>query len=217
MMKKLLIIVAVTSLGLLFIKRKDMTLKQSILKVAYPIIAKTSRVFGDKGGIERNAANVKPITSFYNLKGVSVNGEVIDFSALKGTQVLIVNTASDCGYTGQYAELQKLNEQYNGRLVIFGFPANDFKDQEKGEDNAIASFCKVNYGVTFQLMKKSKVVKGDSQNEVYRWLSDKHMNGWNNKAPEWNFSKYFINRDGILTHYFGPAVSPLSKEVVENL
>jgi len=98
-------------------------------------------------------------------------------------------------------------------LVIIGFPANDFSEQEKGSDKEIAQFCQANYGVTFMLAAKSSVVKGAQQNQVFRWLSDISYNGWSQQAPEWNFSKYVVNASGVLLYYFGPAVSPLSEEV----
>ncbi|MBA4140130.1 MAG: glutathione peroxidase, partial [Segetibacter sp.] len=119
--------------------------------------------------------------------------------------------------TAQYDDLQKVHEQYRDKLVVAGFPANDFKEQEKGTDADITQFCKINFGVTFQLMKKSHVVKGSQQNEVFEWLSNKKKNGWNDRAPEWNFSKYLVNEQGILINYFAPAVSPLSDEVKKQL
>ena len=88
------------------------------------------------------------------------------------------------------------------------------KEQEKGSDEEIAQFCKLNYGVTFPLMKKSSVVKGESQNEVFKWLSDSALNGWNNKQPSWNFAKYIVNEEGILTNYFGSSVSPANDDVM---
>jgi glutathione peroxidase len=102
-------------------------------------------------------------------------------------------------------------------MVILGFPANDFKEQEKGSDEEIAQFCKVNYGVTFPLMKKSTVVKSPDQNPVYKWLSDSTQNGWCNKQPSWNFSKYLLDEHGNLLQYFDPAVSPLSPEVTDKI
>src|SRR5258705_9064820 len=126
---------------------------------------------------------------------------------------MLVNTASDCGYTGQYDALQKLYEQNEGRLVIIGFPANDFKQEEKGTDEEIAQFCKLNFGVSFPLMKKSVVVKTAEQNEVFKWLTDSAKNGWNNKPPSWNFTKYIVNEEGVLTNYFGSSVSPAGKDV----
>ena len=100
---------------------------------------------------------------------------------------------------------------------LFQFAANDFKEQEKGTDEDIAQFCKINFGVTFPLMKKSTVVKVADQNDVYKWLSDSTKNGWNSKAPSWNLSKYLISEDGKLLNYFDPAVSPLGKEIVDQL
>lgn len=137
--------------------------------------------------------------------------------SLQGKKILLVNTASNCGYTGQYSELQQLSEQYADKLAVIGFPANDFKEQEKDGDDAIAQFCQVNFGVQFPLARKSSVVKGLQQNAVFAWLSNKQQNGWNDQAPSWNFSKYLIDESGTLTHYFGPAVSPLSKEVTNAL
>jgi glutathione peroxidase len=156
----------------------------------------------------------QPPVSFYSLKTIANNGTVVDFSQYKGKKVLLVNTASDCGYTDQYDALQKLYEENKDNLLVVGFPANDFKEQEKGSDEEIAQFCKLNYGVTFPLMKKSSVVKGEMQNEVFKWLSDSALNGWNNKQPSWNFAKYIVNEEGILTNYFGSSVSPANADVM---
>ena len=153
--------------------------------------------------------------SIYNLEAVLNNQQLLKFEALKGKKVLLVNTASNCGYTPQYAELQKLHQQYKNKLMIIGFPANDFKEQEKGSDDEIARFCQVNYGVDFPIAKKSTVVASAYQNPVFKWLTHKDLNGWNDQQPVWNFSKYLINEKGQLTHVFKPSVSPLSKEVIE--
>ncbi len=99
--------------------------------------------------------------------------------------------------------------------MIIGFPANDFKEQEKGNDAEIAQFCKLNFGVTFPLAKKSIVIKEKDQNSVYRWLTDSTQNGWNNRQPSWNFCKYIVDEQGRLTHYFGASVSPLDERLVE--
>ena len=131
--------------------------------------------------------------------------------------MLLVNTASNCGYTNQYDELQELYKRFENKLVILGFPANDFKEQEKGSDEEIAQFCKVNFGVTFPLMKKSSVVKNTDQNDVFKWLTDAAKNGWNSQQPSWNFSKYLVNENGVLTNYFDPSVSPLSEEVMNEI
>ena len=128
---------------------------------------------------------------------------------------MIVNTASNCGYTNQYQELQKLYQTAKENLEIIAFPANDFKEQEKGNDDEIAKFCSINYGVQFPIAKKSSVTKNEDQNNIFSWLTNKQQNGWNDYQPHWNFSKYLINEEGILTHYFHPAISPLSEEVFE--
>ncbi len=193
-----------------------MTFRQKILKALYPLVMKFSGG-SSKGKIIRNSQKAKPSRPFHQLKTSLNNGEELDFSQLKGKKVLVVNTASNCGYTGQYSELQKLQEQYGKQLQVIGFPANDFKEQEKADDASIAEFCQLNYGVSFPLSKKSQVVKGKGQHPVFEWLSNPAENGWNRQPPEWNFSKYLINEDGVLTHYFGPAVSPLSKEVQRQL
>lgn len=156
---------------------------------------------------------MKPPVPFYNLSTVLNNGNNLSFADLKGKKVLIVNTASDCGYTNQYEALQKLYEQYKDKLVVIGFPANDFKEQEKGNDEEIAAFCKLNYGVTFPLAKKSSVIGAD-KNEVFNWLSDKNKNGWNEQEPVWNFSKYLVSEDGVLLQYFDPGISPTGNEII---
>jgi len=193
-----------------------MTYRQKILKAVYPALMWWTKITGKN---TKTATNEKaaPLVSFYNLKSTLNNGQELNFSQLKGKKVLIVNTASDCGYTNQYDDLQKLNEQYKDKLVILGFPANDFKEQEKGSDEEIAQFCKLNFGVTFPLMKKSIVIKNEQQNPIFQWLTDSTRNGWNQKAPSWNFSKYLINEDGALTNYFDPSVSPLSEEVKKSI
>lgn len=192
---------------------KDMTIRQKLLKAVYPVLM---RLQGKSGKVLENEHKA-PVVSFHSLKTTTGSGATYDFEQLKGKKVLIVNTASNCGYTGQYEELQQLYKRFENKLVILGFPANDFKEQEKGNDEEIAQFCKVNFGVTFPLMKKSSVIKSNQQNEVYQWLSDAAKNGWNNQSPSWNFSKYLIDENGVLTHYFDPSVSPLSEQVINEI
>jgi len=155
-----------------------------------------------------------PPSSFYDLSIVLNNNNGFQLENLKGKKVLIVNTASNCGYTNQYSQLQELHEKHKEKLVILAFPSNDFKEQEKGSDEEIAQFCEINYGVTFPLIKKSSVIKGKNQNGVYQWLSNKNDNGWNDQQPTWNFTKYLVNEEGVLTNYFAPFISPLSKDVI---
>ncbi len=190
-----------------------MTYRQKVLKAVYPAWMWWSRLIGNNSKELSNTKNQPPV-SFYSLKATLNDGTGMDFSTLKGKKVLLVNTASDCGYTDQYDELQKLSERYKNSLVVLGFPANDFKQQEKGTDEEIAQFCKQNYGITFPLMKKSIVVKNGQQNEIFKWLTDSTKNGWNNRQPSWNFCKYLVNENGILTNYFQSSISPLSKEVL---
>ena len=190
-----------------------MTWRQSILKFTYPLIMLKAKLFPHEKSIQVNDKHTNPLISFYDLNAIANNGTTIDFHQFKGKKVMIVNTASDCGFTGQYGELEKLHRQYKDKLVILGFPANDFKEQEKKEDAAIAEFCKINFGVTFQLMHKSHVIKAAEQNTVFDWLSHKEKNGWCDQQPVWNFSKYVVNEEGVLTHFFAQTVSPLSDDV----
>ena len=189
-----------------------MTTRQKILKFLYPVVNKLSLWTGKKNKILKST-NVAT-TSFYDLKTTLNNGSELDFTSLKGKKVLLVNTASDCGYTNQYEGLQALHEKFKDKLVLIGFPANDFGEQEKGSDASIGQFCKVNFGVTFPLVKKSTVIKNADQNPVYQWLTDENKNGWNYTAPTWNFCKYLVNENGQLTHFFEAAIEPMSKEVI---
>lgn len=190
-----------------------MTGRQRILKIVYPLLIAFTKLLGKKTKVLSNAKNVRPVQSIYDLSVPLNNGNSLPLQTYKGKKLLLVNTASNCGYTNQYDDLQKLYQQFNNQLEIIAFPANDFKDQEKGSDNDIAQFCKLNFGVTFPLAKKSVVTKSGDQNNIFKWLTDKSKNGWNEQPPSWNFSKYLLNEQGILTHYFDPSVSPLSEEV----
>ncbi len=193
-----------------------MTARQKVLKAVYPVFMWLA---GKKGKTVNELSKEKalPAVSFYSLKDTANNGAEFDFEKLKGKKIMLVNTASDCGFTGQYDDLQKLSEQFKDKLIVIGFPANDFKEQEKGDDNDIAEFCRLNFGVTFPLMKKSSVVKGSEQNKIFNWLSDSTKNGWNNKQPSWNFCKYLVDEEGRLINFFGSTVEPLGKEITEAL
>jgi glutathione peroxidase len=192
-----------------------MTGRQRILKIVYPLLIAFTKLMGRKTKILANAKNIRPAQSIYDLSIALNNGSSLPLQTYKGKKLLLVNTASDCGYTNQYDDLQKLYQQFNDQLEIIAFPANDFKEQEKGSDNDIAQFCRVNFGVTFPLAKKSVVIRSGDQNNVFKWLTDKSKNGWNEQPPSWNFSKYLVNEQGTLTHYFDPSVSPLDEEVVK--
>ena len=194
---------------------KDMTIRQRVLKAVYPAFTWWGRISGKNSKVFVNESVAKPSQPIYDLSINLNNGDSIPLSKYKGKKILIVNTASDCGYTDQYDDLQKLYEENKDGLVVIGFPANDFKEQEKGTDEEIAQFCKLNYGVTFPLTKKSSVIPGPEQNPIFQWLTDKNKNGWTSKKPSWNFSKYLINEEGVLVNYFDPTISPTGKEVTE--
>lgn len=192
-----------------------MDIRQKILKALYPVVMFMSRLTGKKIKTMDNKENSVSGTSLYNLAVHLNNGTDLRLESLKGKKILLVNTASNCGFTGQYDDLQKLYERFKDKLEIIAFPANDFKEQEKGTDEEIAEFCRINYGVTFPLAKKSVVVRTGQQNEIFKWLSTPEFNGWNEQEPTWNFSKYLVDENGTLVKYFDPGVSPLSKEVVD--
>jgi glutathione peroxidase len=196
---------------------KHMTYRQKVLKAIYPAWMWYNRITGKRSKVLAGDKTVAPSQSLYDLTVALNTGHTLRFDSLKGKKILIVNTASNCGYTNQYADLEKLYEKYKGKLAVIGFPANDFKEQEKGTDEEIAEYCKENYGITFPLTKKTTVVRGDKQNEIFKWLTDKRRNGWNDKQPSWNFSKYLVNEKGELVKYFDPAVSPLSDEIIKTI
>jgi glutathione peroxidase len=164
--------------------------------------------------ILKNINNIKPNTSVYNIPFELNNGKTETLSLYKNKKILIINTASDCGYTNQYEGLEKLFEQRSDKVELIAFPSNNFKEQEKGSDEEIAQFCKAHYGVTFLLAKKSVVVRASDQNKIFEWLSNKNENGWLAQQPTWNFCKYLINEEGILTHFFEAAIEPLGEEMM---
>lgn len=156
-----------------------------------------------------NAENI------YQFKVKDIEGKTFDFSTLKGKKVMVVNTASECGLTPQYEQLQKLYTEYkNKNLVIVGFPANNFGAQEPGSNKEIATFCSKNYGVTFPMMEKISV-KGEDMHPLYHFLTEKSKNGLQDSQVEWNFQKYLINEKGHLVKVIGPKTLPDSKEVID--
>jgi glutathione peroxidase len=199
------------------VNTKNMTIRQRVLKAVYPAFTWLGKLTGRNVKSFSNDSLMKPGQSIYELSVNLNNGTTIPLSNFKGKKMLLVNTASDCGYTNQYAELEELFNEHKDKLMVIGFPANNFKQQEKKTDEEIAQFCKLNYGVSFLIAKKSNVLNVEDQNPVFQWLTDKHKNGWTNKKPSWNFSKYLVNEEGILINYFDPAISPTGKEVMEAL
>lgn len=156
------------------------------------------------------------ITTIYDFKVPSLEGSIIDFSKFKGKKVLIVNTASECGYTPQYADLQKLHETYKSKLVIVGFPANNFGGQEPGSNTDIKEFCKKNYGVTF-LMAEKVSVKGNDIHPLFKWLTNKSENGVMDAEIKWNFTKFLLDEKGKLINVFPSKVNPNSEEITKYL
>ena len=142
-------------------------------------------------------AGFSQTTGFYDFKVKTLEGDDFYFSTLKGKKVMIVNTASKCGFTPQYKDLEELHEKYQGELVIIGFPANNFANQEPGSAAEIREFCTANYGVTFQMMEKISV-KGNDIHPFYQWLTSKAKNGVMDSKVKWNFQKYLIDENGKL-------------------
>jgi glutathione peroxidase len=136
-------------------------------------------------------------SEFYDFKVKTLEGDEFDFSSLKGKKVMVVNTASQCGFTPQYKELEELYEKYRDELVIIGFPANNFGHQEPGTATEIREFCTKNYGITFPLMEKISV-KGEDMHPLYKWLTSKELNGVMDSEVKWNFQKYLIDENGKL-------------------
>lgn len=162
-----------------------------------------NRIFGS------TAKNIP--ASIYEFKLKLLSGEEVDFSQFHGKNLLIVNTASKCGYTYQYEGLQKLHEQYGDKVKVLGFPANNFLWQEPGSNKNIEEFCQVNYGVTFPMFEKLSV-KGAHQHPLYAWLQRK-----SGRKPSWNFCKYLIDKSGNVTAFFGKSVEPLDKQILEKI
>ena len=142
--------------------------------------------------------------------------ELIDFNTFEGKKILIVNVASKCGYTGQYADLEKLYKSYEDQLVIIGLPCNQFLKQEPGSEEEIAQFCSSNYGVTFPMTTKIDV-KGKDQHEIYQWLTSKELNGKDDYKVKWNFNKFLIDENGQLIDHFQSKVKPFDEAIVKYL
>lgn len=153
--------------------------------------------------------------NIYSFKVKDINGKEISLSQFKGKKILIVNTASECGYTKQYADLQKLSEQYKGKLVVIGFPANNFGGQEPGTDKEIQSFCTKTFNVTFPMMSKVSV-KGSDMAPLFKWLTTKENPDFKGDI-RWNFEKFLIDENGNLIHRYRSGVNPLDKSITSQL
>lgn len=153
--------------------------------------------------------------TLYDFSARTIDGEEFDFASLKGKKVLLVNTASKCGFTKQYQKLQELYDEYGGNnFEIIGFPANNFKEQEPGSNEEIKNFCQKNYGVTFQMMEKISV-KGEDIHPIYKWLTHKEENGVLNTSVKWNFQKFLIDEKGQVVDYLYPTTSPTGNKITK--
>lgn len=185
-----------------------MGIVKEIIKKAYGLRMQFSRLTGMGIDIIANNKKVVPPESFYSLQAVANNGEVVNFQKFRGKKVLLVNLASQCGYTPQYKDLEELYQLNKNKIFVLGFPSNDFGGQEPGTDEEIGKFCQLNFGVTFPLFRKDHVTGQDTQ-PVYQWLTSAGKNGWNEKGPSWNFYKYLVDEQGTLDKIGSSSVSPL--------
>ena len=164
--------------------------------------------------LEHSSANGR--SSIYHLSIEGLNGKTIFLRDFKGKKLLIVNTASQCGFTKQYADLQRLYQRYSDTLTVLGVPCNQFGKQEPGSEKDIMEFCEINYGVTFPMAEKTEV-KGPGMHPVYQWLTTKKNNGVKNSTVRWNFQKYLLDEEGRLIDFYYSITKPTSKKITRHL
>ncbi len=191
-------------------------MKTKLVKVGSLLSAAIALIISFAAGKHPNQKSTSGAGSIYDFKMKTLDGKEISLSQFKGKKLLIVNVASECGYTPQYKNLQALHEQYGNKLVVIGFPANNFGGQEPGSSAEIKTFCTKNYGVSFQMMEKISV-KGSDMHPLYKWLSNKDENGVCGDAPSWNFCKYLVDENGRIIKFFNSKVDPLSKDITSLL
>lgn len=182
-----------------------MDIRHWLMNLTYPLVMGFNKITRFRR--KTFSSDVPAPSSFFELSMTDSRGGSFHFSGLKGKKTLIVNTASHCGYTAQYGELQYLYSTEQDQLQVIAFPTGDFMDQELDDDDSIRIFCS-KYRVAFPLMQKSHVKRGADQNPVFRWLTDPAANGWNKFQPSWNFCKYLVDENGNLTHIFESGVAP---------
>jgi glutathione peroxidase len=186
------------------------------LPIISMILALSACGMSNKTPKEENDSNVTstPSKTIYDFKVTDINGKTFDFSTLKGKKIMIVNTASKCGLTPQYEQLEEVYKQYKDtNFVIVGFPANNFMSQEPGSDKDIAEFCVKNYGVSFPMMSKISV-KGSDMHELYVYLTQKKLNGLEDSDVKWNFQKYLVDESGKLAKVIDPRILPNDLEII---
>ncbi|MFD2550672.1 glutathione peroxidase [Bizionia sediminis] len=165
---------------------------------------------------KNTSAQSQPTQSIYDIAINGLDGNPIALSDFKGKHILFVNVASKCGFTGQYEDLQKLYDNYKNNLMIIGVPCNQFGGQEPGTAADIQSFCQANYGVSFVMTEKVDV-KGNNQHPLYKWLTNKTLNGQSNSSVKWNFQKYLVDGEGHLVDYFFSVTNPMSGKITKHL
>ncbi len=183
----------------------------AVALIAILNVSTIKNILSDKKAISVKPSEISVLGSLHDFKMTSLEGKEVDLSQYKGKKVVVLNVASKCGFTPQYADWEKFYEAHKEKVVVLGFPANNFAGQEPGSDEDIAAFCEKNYGVTFPMFSKVDVI-GENQHPLYQWLSKKELNGWNDKAPTWNFCKYVINENGQVTHFFASKIKPEDAE-----
>ena len=154
------------------------------------------------------------MTSIHQFKVAGIDGERIDFARFEGKKIMVVNVASACGYTSQYQQLQELYEAFQHKLIIVGFPSNDFGGQEPGDEHEIQAFCTTTFGVKFPLAAKVNI-KGDTVHPIYQWLTREALNGRLDSTVEWNFQKYLLNEQGHIVATLAPSIEPLNEQIID--
>jgi glutathione peroxidase len=198
---------------------KLLAITAALLSCGEPTMKNAEIAMSKDTGLDRTNFNPPIIVktkSIYDFKVEALDGSTIDFASFKGKKILVVNTASQCGYTPQYEGLEALYKKYQDKLVIVGFPANNFGGQEPGTNTEIKEFCKKNYGVTFPMAAKVSV-KGDDKAPIFKWLTSKTENGVLDAEIGWNFGKFLLDEKGNLITYFPSKVTPMSEELTSKL
>ncbi|TPV33195.1 glutathione peroxidase [Paucihalobacter ruber] len=174
------------------------------------------KIFANTLFQNNNSPETPPKSPFYDVEINSLQGQAIQLSEFKGKFILIVNVASKCGFTPQYKDLEKLYQTYQDKLVVIGAPCNQFGNQEPGSAGDIQEFCERNYGVSFIITEKLDV-KGSNQHPLYKWLTNKYLNGKKDSSVKWNFHKFLINPEGNLVDSYGSMTNPMSSKITKHL
>ncbi|GEJ44360.1 glutathione peroxidase [Chryseobacterium sp. ON_d1] len=189
---------------------------EKIFLLLLSFIAFLQSCTNQKSEISKAKTNELMGKTIYDFKVESLDGKEINFADFKGKKILIVNTASECGFTPQYADLEKVYEQYKDKLVVIGFPANNFGGQEPGTNTEIGAFCQKNYGVTFPMAAKVSV-KGDDTAPIFKYLTEKELNGVKNTSILWNFTKFLVDENGKLIDSFVSTTKPTDEAITKYL